>query len=184
MIACDFCPLHWHLDCLDPATTTAPTSSKKWMCPCHKQHLDIRRRVPRHWAGHQAVSPIPFPSPFFVACETEGADEAKEAAADTVSVPQGGRKRVKASHDEHTTDDEPLAAVPVFRFQYMNHIFLTSVDAMDRDASSSPPLPSPTVSSTPSSSTPTPTPTTSATAAPNAKQPRTGGIRRKRRYFV
>eukprot|EP00118_Oscarella_pearsei_P003765 m.15666 g.15666 ORF g.15666 m.15666 type:complete len:366 (+) comp26492_c0_seq3:151-1248(+) len=35
MIQCDFCPLFYHLDCLDPPRTMAPTGT--WMCPSHAE---------------------------------------------------------------------------------------------------------------------------------------------------
>ena len=51
IIACDFCPCSWHLDCLDPPLASAPnrksTNGKPrhtWMCPAHIDdellHLD------------------------------------------------------------------------------------------------------------------------------------------------
>ena len=33
MVSCDFCPLMFHLDCIEPPLTTPPTSV--WMCPAH-----------------------------------------------------------------------------------------------------------------------------------------------------
>ncbi|XP_020294900.1 PHD finger protein 12-like isoform X2 [Pseudomyrmex gracilis] len=37
LIACDYCPLYFHQDCLDPPLTTFPIG--KWMCPNHPDHL-------------------------------------------------------------------------------------------------------------------------------------------------
>ncbi|XP_076367507.1 PHD finger protein 12-like isoform X1 [Tachypleus tridentatus] len=37
LVQCDYCPLHFHLDCLDPPLTTAP--SGRWMCPNHAEHM-------------------------------------------------------------------------------------------------------------------------------------------------
>ncbi|XP_054280621.1 PHD finger protein 12 isoform X2 [Macrosteles quadrilineatus] len=37
LLACDYCPLLYHLDCLDPPLTFVPTGI--WMCPNHPQHL-------------------------------------------------------------------------------------------------------------------------------------------------
>jgi hypothetical protein len=37
IIACDYCDLHWHLDCLDPPLASAPNTSRKWMCPNHAE---------------------------------------------------------------------------------------------------------------------------------------------------
>ncbi|TBU28935.1 hypothetical protein BD311DRAFT_662317 [Dichomitus squalens] len=48
IISCDYCHLHWHLDCLDPPMITMPPWSKKWMCPNHAEHtLQLKRRIPR-----------------------------------------------------------------------------------------------------------------------------------------
>lgn len=35
LLSCDFCPLNFHLDCLDPPLTCPPNLSIKWKCPCH-----------------------------------------------------------------------------------------------------------------------------------------------------
>lgn len=37
LIACDYCPLYFHQDCLDPPLTTLP--SGRWMCPNHPNHF-------------------------------------------------------------------------------------------------------------------------------------------------
>ncbi|KIK40907.1 hypothetical protein CY34DRAFT_86462 [Suillus luteus UH-Slu-Lm8-n1] len=48
MVSCDYCSLHWHLDCLDPPLVTMPPFNKKWMCPNHVDHaLQPKRRVPK-----------------------------------------------------------------------------------------------------------------------------------------
>jgi hypothetical protein len=47
MLKCDFCPAHWHLDCLDPPMANPPhinlESSQRdaWRCPRHIEH-DLR----------------------------------------------------------------------------------------------------------------------------------------------
>ncbi|KAF2358486.1 PHD finger protein 12 MRG binding domain [Trinorchestia longiramus] len=42
LLCCDYCPLMFHLDCLDPPLTIAPTH--RWMCPNHpEQFLDEHR---------------------------------------------------------------------------------------------------------------------------------------------
>ncbi|KAK9480382.1 hypothetical protein V1514DRAFT_195629 [Lipomyces japonicus] len=33
--SCDYCSLHWHLDCVDPPMNTMPSGNRKWMCPNH-----------------------------------------------------------------------------------------------------------------------------------------------------
>ncbi|KAK9456557.1 hypothetical protein V1511DRAFT_509241 [Dipodascopsis uninucleata] len=47
MISCDYCPLHWHLDCLTPPMVSIPTSLRKWMCPNHVGRDLVRRRRKR-----------------------------------------------------------------------------------------------------------------------------------------
>uniref|UniRef100_A0A914VW75 PHD-type domain-containing protein n=1 Tax=Plectus sambesii TaxID=2011161 RepID=A0A914VW75_9BILA len=36
LVQCDFCPLTFHLDCLDPPLAAAP--KERWMCPNHVEH--------------------------------------------------------------------------------------------------------------------------------------------------
>ncbi|KAF9027128.1 hypothetical protein BDZ89DRAFT_1134391 [Hymenopellis radicata] len=49
IISCDWCDLHWHLDCLDPPLSSMPPFTKKWMCPNHaEQVLPPRHRIPKH----------------------------------------------------------------------------------------------------------------------------------------
>lgn len=43
IISCDYCSLHWHLDCLDPPLSTIPSYAKKWMCPNHADHTLVRQ---------------------------------------------------------------------------------------------------------------------------------------------
>ena len=42
IVSCDHCPLHWHLDCLDPPLSNMPSFGKKWMCPNHADQLLVR----------------------------------------------------------------------------------------------------------------------------------------------
>ncbi|RWS29938.1 hypothetical protein B4U80_06651 [Leptotrombidium deliense] len=37
LIQCDYCPLLFHADCLDPPLTVLPTT--RWMCPNHVEHV-------------------------------------------------------------------------------------------------------------------------------------------------
>lgn len=36
---CDYCPLTWHIDCLNPPLTTVKTIGSKWKCPNHVDDL-------------------------------------------------------------------------------------------------------------------------------------------------
>ncbi|KAG6841200.1 hypothetical protein C0991_000862 [Blastosporella zonata] len=48
IISCDYCSLHWHLDCLDPPLSTIPPFSKKWRCPNHAENiLPLKHRIPK-----------------------------------------------------------------------------------------------------------------------------------------
>ncbi|KAK9461019.1 uncharacterized protein V1516DRAFT_624969, partial [Lipomyces oligophaga] len=45
IISCDYCPLHWHLDCLDPPMSAIPlVSQRKWQCPNHIGRELIHKR--------------------------------------------------------------------------------------------------------------------------------------------
>lgn len=45
LLRCDFCPLLFHLDCLDPPLTSVPVGSR-WMCPNHPEHIVDQRLLP------------------------------------------------------------------------------------------------------------------------------------------
>jgi len=44
IVSCDFCPLHWHLDCLNPPLLSVPPLDRKWMCPNHVDHTLVSIR--------------------------------------------------------------------------------------------------------------------------------------------
>uniref|UniRef100_A0A672FI07 PHD finger protein 12 n=1 Tax=Salarias fasciatus TaxID=181472 RepID=A0A672FI07_SALFA len=43
LIQCDYCPLLFHMDCLDPPLTAYPAG--KWMCPNHVEHIVLNQRT-------------------------------------------------------------------------------------------------------------------------------------------
>lgn len=48
IVSCDYCPLHWHMDCLDPPLVSVPAAGRKWMCPNHgSQVMPPKRRIPK-----------------------------------------------------------------------------------------------------------------------------------------
>ncbi|KAH8117160.1 hypothetical protein DFH11DRAFT_1573457 [Phellopilus nigrolimitatus] len=47
ILSCDFCPLHWHIDCLDPPLASLPSLSRKWRCPNHAHLSAPKLRVPK-----------------------------------------------------------------------------------------------------------------------------------------
>ncbi|KAM5179515.1 PHD finger protein 12 isoform 2-T2 [Mantella aurantiaca] len=42
LIQCDYCPLLFHMDCLDPPLTAMPTG--RWMCPNHIEHVVLNQK--------------------------------------------------------------------------------------------------------------------------------------------
>ncbi|CBQ71712.1 conserved hypothetical protein [Sporisorium reilianum SRZ2] len=62
IVSCDFCPLHWHIDCVDPPMLGMPSNLRKWMCPAHSDHVNDRRRVARVGAAVPRTVDLPLPS--------------------------------------------------------------------------------------------------------------------------
>lgn len=62
IISCDFCALHWHLDCLEPPMASMPSLSRKWMCPAHVDHAVRAERIPKSIANSTTVHTLPVPS--------------------------------------------------------------------------------------------------------------------------
>jgi hypothetical protein len=44
IIGCDFCPLYWHMDCLDPPMTAPLPGRKAWQCPAHCEDMIPKKR--------------------------------------------------------------------------------------------------------------------------------------------
>ncbi|KAF3987044.1 hypothetical protein FT663_03149 [Candidozyma haemuli var. vulneris] len=49
LVSCDYCPLHWHLDCLPEPVSSAKTIGLKWRCPNHVENL-----VPISWSDRRS----------------------------------------------------------------------------------------------------------------------------------
>lgn len=62
IISCDFCSLHWHLDCLEPPMASMPSLSRKWMCPAHVDHAVRPERIPKSIANSTTLHELPIPS--------------------------------------------------------------------------------------------------------------------------
>lgn len=43
LLQCDYCPLLFHLDCLNPPLTALP--SGRWMCPSHVEHALVSQSL-------------------------------------------------------------------------------------------------------------------------------------------
>lgn len=59
MLSCDFCTLHWHLDCVQPALSSMPPPTRRWRCPAHSSRGQPRMRIPRAPHGVQTVTVAP-----------------------------------------------------------------------------------------------------------------------------
>ncbi|CCF53643.1 hypothetical protein NDA11_004922 [Ustilago hordei] len=62
IVSCDFCSLHWHIDCVDPPMLGMPSNRRKWMCPAHSDHVNDRRRVARMGTAVPRTFDLPLPS--------------------------------------------------------------------------------------------------------------------------
>ncbi|RXW24140.1 hypothetical protein EST38_g1704 [Candolleomyces aberdarensis] len=62
ILSCDYCDLHWHLDCLSPPLPAMPLFNKKWMCPNHAERvLPPKRRIPKnHTTPIEVTKPRQF----------------------------------------------------------------------------------------------------------------------------
>lgn len=47
LIQCDYCPLLFHMDCLEPPLTAMPLG--RWMCPNHIEHVVVSRTMIAVW---------------------------------------------------------------------------------------------------------------------------------------
>ncbi|KAJ7387157.1 transcription corepressor binding [Desmophyllum pertusum] len=56
LVHCDFCPLAFHMDCVNPPLTTVP--SGMWMCPNHAEHAEPGLRDPRFSKRLQAYNDL------------------------------------------------------------------------------------------------------------------------------
>lgn len=50
IVSCSVCPLHWHLDCLDPPLAVPPVP-KTWRCPTHVD--DVLTEAPHLGPAHR-----------------------------------------------------------------------------------------------------------------------------------
>ncbi|KAJ7929355.1 hypothetical protein B0H13DRAFT_1964995 [Mycena leptocephala] len=61
IVSCDYCNLHWHLDCLNPPLPTMPPINKKWMCPNHAEKVRLPKlRIPKQAGPIEITKPKQF----------------------------------------------------------------------------------------------------------------------------
>ncbi|EPZ31904.1 hypothetical protein O9G_004727 [Rozella allomycis CSF55] len=108
MVPCDFCPLAFHLDCLNPPLIALPASNRKWMCPNHIDNYIKPTRKPK--ISLKNVKPV-----------QKDSNATSDFEIDTEKV---SNKRYKLSesylttnfvrkvHEKTTSDDICLVKVP------------------------------------------------------------------------
>ncbi|KAJ6500369.1 hypothetical protein C8R45DRAFT_977405 [Mycena sanguinolenta] len=96
IVSCDYCNLHWHLDCLDPPLPTMPPINKKWMCPNHADRvLPPKLRIPKQAAPIEITKPRQFNNGIIeiIHPQTASTSKVKKVAVDEVLI-NGRRYRV------------------------------------------------------------------------------------------
>lgn len=123
MVSCDYCSLHWHLDCLDPPLVTMPPFNKKWMCPNHADHiLQPKRRVPKQNPPMIDITkPRQFNNGNIDIVHPQGTSMAEKLVLDEILI-NGRRYRVpekvimldfwnKISKNQHLDQRPPVSAM-------------------------------------------------------------------------
>ncbi|KAJ7184142.1 hypothetical protein C8R46DRAFT_1063020 [Mycena filopes] len=96
MVSCDYCTLHWHLDCLDPPMPTMPPINKKWMCPNHAEKVLLPKlRIPKQAAPIEITKPKQFNNGIIeiIHPQTASTSKVKKVTVDEVLI-NGRRYRV------------------------------------------------------------------------------------------
>ncbi|KAJ7684777.1 hypothetical protein DFH06DRAFT_1463025 [Mycena polygramma] len=96
IVSCDYCTLHWHLDCLDPPLPTMPPIGKKWMCPNHAEQVRLPKlRIPKQAAPIEITKPKQFNNGIIeiIHPQTASTSQVKKVAVDEVLI-NGRRYRV------------------------------------------------------------------------------------------
>lgn len=123
MVSCDYCNLHWHLDCLDPPLVAMPPFNKKWMCPNHADHvLQPKRRIPKQNPPMIDITkPRQFNNGNIDIVHPQGTSMAEKLVLDEILI-NGRRYRVpekvimldfwnKISRDHHLDQRPPVSAM-------------------------------------------------------------------------
>ncbi|KAJ7168064.1 hypothetical protein C8R43DRAFT_982969 [Mycena crocata] len=96
IVSCDYCTLHWHLDCLDPPMPTMPPINKKWMCPNHAERVLLPKlRIPKQAASIEITKPQQFNNGIIeiIHPQTASTSHVKKPTVDEVLI-NGRRYRV------------------------------------------------------------------------------------------
>ncbi|KAJ7756753.1 hypothetical protein DFH07DRAFT_819787 [Mycena maculata] len=96
IVSCDYCNLHWHLDCLDPPLPTMPPINRKWMCPNHAEGVLLPKlRIPKQAAAIEVTKPkqVNNGNIEIIHPQTASTSHVKKVAVDEVLI-NGRRYRV------------------------------------------------------------------------------------------
>lgn len=98
LLNCDFCPLAFHLDCLDPPLASPPASNRKWMCPAHLDHYISTK--PRRLNGSTPIIFTHSPYVFHngdvkIFIDNEPSFEVPESTIVASNLHEGGRMLVR-----------------------------------------------------------------------------------------
>ncbi|KAJ7093105.1 hypothetical protein C8R44DRAFT_397972 [Mycena epipterygia] len=96
IVSCDYCNLHWHLDCLDPPQPIMPPFNKKWMCPNHAEQVLLPKlRIPKQSASIEIEKPNQFNNGLIeiIHPQTASTSHVKKVTVDEVLI-NGRRYRV------------------------------------------------------------------------------------------
>lgn len=109
LVPCDYCPLFFHLDCVDPPLTTPPTG--KWMCPNHPEHFMDSTLLTSHSLSERVKLWDKFSSPldqdtvrlgFLQRCHRQNPPfryKVKRALRSRIRVPQAVRDQYREPPD-------------------------------------------------------------------------------------
>ncbi|KAJ6618238.1 hypothetical protein B0H10DRAFT_1795520 [Mycena sp. CBHHK59/15] len=97
IVSCDYCNLHWHLDCLDPPLPVMPAFNKKWMCPNHPERVLLPKlRIPKQAPTIEITKPKQYNNGIIDIIHPQSASTSqavKKVAVDEVLI-NGRRYRV------------------------------------------------------------------------------------------
>ncbi|KAG1496486.1 hypothetical protein G6F47_008550 [Rhizopus delemar] len=116
MIACDYCALHWHLDCLTPPMAGLPSSAKRWRCPNHIESTMVQKsqRQQRYPDVIDADYPPNISNIQFNVVIKEEQEERKDCEMEESKEHTTERKRT----DVITNKDGVVYALPLNSFRF------------------------------------------------------------------
>ncbi|KAJ8656796.1 hypothetical protein O0I10_007392 [Lichtheimia ornata] len=138
IVSCDYCPLHWHMDCLDPPMTSLPNPTRKWMCPNHADHLVPRIRQPRIPKYVDASSDTPNNGVVTIIDDDKSSTKSTEASS---SLPDAQHEKDSIIKYSDVVYRLPASSI---KLDFFSHIANMRSRSKRKETSSSARPPSPT----------------------------------------